>query len=108
MTSRSPTHLLNQRVTILRPTSQTNDFGLPHLVWQDHLQNVPALPELLGSEYGASRDGKVQYKFHLPLETDIRQLDRIAHDGRLFQVLVITNQDRPSHVLSAMTTEVHP
>jgi hypothetical protein len=108
MSSRSPVHLLNQHVNILRPVTQTNEFGLPHLVWQTHLQNIPTLPELLGSEFNASNQGKIQYKFYFQLETDIRQLDRIEHQGRLFQVLVITDQDRPSHVLTALTTEVHP
>lgn len=108
MASRSPIHLLTERVNILRPSTQTNDFGLPHLVWQLHLENIPAQINLLDGDSGTATREKLRYKIQLPVETDIRQLDRIQHHDRVFQVLVVSNAKIASHVINAMTTEVHP
>ena len=106
MPSRSPIHLLTQRVTILRPITQTNDFGLPHLLWQSYLEQVPAKLVLLDGNSGSASREKLRYKILLPLETDIRQPDRIQLNDRQFQVLVITNSDLPRHLTTALTTEV--
>ncbi|HAI12225.1 MAG TPA: hypothetical protein DCM28_11010 [Phycisphaerales bacterium] len=108
MPSQSPIHLLTQRVDILRPTTQTNDFGLPHLVWQLFKEQVPAKVELLGGDSGAVSRDRPRHKIYLPLETDIRQLDRILINDRQFQVLVVTSSDTTSHVVTALTTEVQP
>ena len=108
MTSRSPTHLLTQSVTILRATSPLNDYGLPVLTWQTHLQNVPAKLDLFDGNTGTASREHIRYKIYLPIETDVQPMDRISLGQRLYQVLVITNPDDANSLKIALTTEVLP
>ncbi|MBL4700328.1 hypothetical protein JYU15_02075 [bacterium AH-315-I18] len=108
MTSKSPIHLLTQRVSILRSTTPLNDYGLPVLTWQTHLKNVPAKLELFDSHSSTATREHVRYKIHFPIGIDIQQMDRISIDQRLYQVLVVTNQDSANPLKTVLTTEVLP
>jgi len=108
MTSKSPIHLLTQRVSILRATTPLNDYGLPVLTWQTHLENVPAKLDLLDGQSGTATREHLRYKIHLPLETDIQQMDRISLEQRLYQVLVVINPNDKNGLKTVLTTEVRP
>jgi head-tail adaptor len=100
--------MLPLRVSILRPVSQTNDYGLPVLSWQSHLQNIPAKMEILDGDSGTASREKLRFKIHMPIETDIQQVDRVVVDQRQFQVLVVTNPAQTGHLKTALTMEVLP
>lgn len=108
MTSRSPIHMLRQQVSILRPVTQTNDYGLPVLSWQTLEQNIPAKLQLLDGDSGTASREHLRYKVFLPVETDIRPVDRLQLAQRLFEVLVVLNPDESGKLKIALTTEVLP
>ena len=108
MPSRSPIHLLSQRISILRPITQTNNYGLPVLTWQSLYTNIPAKMQMLDGDSTSAARQHLRYRIYMPIETDIQQTDRVVLNDRLFQVLIITNADDADTLKTVLTTEVLP
>lgn len=108
MPSRSPIHLLSQRISISRPVTQTNDYGLPVLRWKILKTNVPAKMQMLDGDSSSATRQQLRYRIYMPIETDVQQTDRIVLNNRQFQVLIITNSDDTLNLKTVLTTEVLP
>jgi len=110
MTTRSPGHLLDQTITVQRPTTTVAGDGSPAVTWATHLASIkarlrPARPRqtIDAGHVAIAR----RWLIYIDADHDILNTDRVVYGNTTLRITGILDHGTSGTVRAINTEELH-
>ncbi len=110
MTTRSPGHLLDQTITVQRPTTTVDSDGSPAVTWATHLASIkarlrPVRPrQTIGADHVAVAR---RWMIYIDADHDVLGTDRIIYGNTTLRVTGILDHGTSGTVKTINAEELH-